>query len=326
MALSDRDQADLIRALQDRYGRKVARAFLEAVNSAKGRIDWDAIAALVQNGQLETVFQIIEEATDYSPVRAALQEAVIAAGGMSAGVANAAPVTRLEVYFDPGHPAATSYLQQYELDLIRGLHDQSRATVRDVLSTGTQVGRNPLTIARDLRESLGLTDRQEQAVRNFRVGLEDANRAPKRRALRDKRFDASIDRAADRGEPPAQDKIDRMVERYRARYLKYRAEMVARTETARAISQGQEALWRQLVDSGQLRADQIEKRWIYTHDGKTRDAHVTIPSLNSERKVTLNDTFDSALGPIRFPGDPDASGANTVNCRCTVIYRLRTDI
>jgi hypothetical protein len=48
-----------------------------------------------------------------------------------------------------------------------------------------------------------------------------------------------------------------------------------------------------------------------------------IPRMNPGG-VGLNQPFRSELGDIMFPGDPAAAAANTVLCRCTVIFRLIT--
>jgi hypothetical protein len=40
-------------------------------------------------------------------------------------------------------------------------------------------------------------------------------------------------------------------------------------------------------------------------------------------EVGLNEPFDSEDGPIMYPGDPSASAAMTINCRCTLIYRFK---
>ena len=73
---------------------------------------------------------------------------------------------------------------------------------------------------------------------NFRVGLETGDRTILERALRDRRFDATVERAL-RGEGKlSKDQIDRMAGRYRERMLKYRAETIARTESMTSIHAG----------------------------------------------------------------------------------------
>jgi hypothetical protein len=105
--------------------------------------------------------------------------------------------------------------------------------------------------------------------------------------------------------------------------LKYRSETIARTEAIRAVNAGNVQLWKQAAQDGKVDAAGVTKKWIATHDGRTRHAHLTIPMLNPDG-VELDQAFKSELGPIRFPGDPDAVAANTINCRCALFMRYRT--
>ena len=56
----------------------------------------------------------------------------------------------------------------------------------------------------------------------------------------------------------------------------------------------------------------VQKRWMATFDDKTRDAHAALDGQVRD----MDEPFDSLLGPIMFPGDPDAEPANVWNCRC----------
>src|SRR6185369_9054534 len=97
-------------------------------------------------------------------------------------------------------------------------------------------GANPRTTALDLvgkigatgnREGgvIGLTSSQEEWVRNYRAELlSDNPEAALERALRDKRFDRAIMNAANSGEPIPRDLVDKMVNSYKTRALRYRAE------------------------------------------------------------------------------------------------------
>lgn len=62
----------------------------------------------------------------------------------------------------------------------------------------------------------------------------------------------------------------------------------------------------------------LKKRWLSTLDGRTRHAHQLL-----DGQVQDNDKpFQSILGDIMFPGDPDAAPANVYNCRCTLIAEI----
>lgn len=56
----------------------------------------------------------------------------------------------------------------------------------------------------------------------------------------------------------------------------------------------------------------LQKRWMATFDDKTRTAHARLDGQVQD----VDQPFDSLLGPIMYPGDPDAEPANVWNCRC----------
>lgn len=101
--------------------------------------------------------------------------------------------------------------------------------------------------------------------------------------------------------------IDRMVlEIERKDYLDGRVERILRTEINRAINFGEK-----------MGADafpfKTKKEWISVHDDRTRSAHI-----EADGQVVEVDGYFSVGGEkLDFPGDPQASAENTVNCRCT---------
>lgn len=58
----------------------------------------------------------------------------------------------------------------------------------------------------------------------------------------------------------------------------------------------------------------VMKQWVATLDSKTRDAHQDLDGQVAE----LDESFESQLGPIDYPGDPSAEPGNVYNCRCTI--------
>ena len=61
------------------------------------------------------------------------------------------------------------------------------------------------------------------------------------------------------------------------------------------------------------------KVWVAAHDSRTREAHIALDGKEAE----VDDPFDSELGEIMYPGDPDAEPALTYNCRCSLMYRIK---
>lgn len=62
----------------------------------------------------------------------------------------------------------------------------------------------------------------------------------------------------------------------------------------------------------------ILKVWSAIHDERTRDAHILLDGEEAE----IEEPFDSELGEIMFPFDPNADPANVYNCRCRLEYKV----
>jgi len=106
--------------------------------------------------------------------------------------------------------------------------------------------------------------------------------------------------------------IDEMTQRINNKdYLSFRAARIVRTESVRAANYGV-----------QVAAEQYEyetvKEWVAIRDDRTRHTHRTLNGMERE----LDEPFKDFL---RFPGDPDADPAETVNCRCTMIIKAKRD-
>ena len=208
-------------------------------------------------------------------------------------------------------------MQQERLALIREFTEQQRQATRLAMTDGITRGLNPIDQARAFRNSIGLTQRQQASVINYRRLLEQASLGDGEaltRSLRDRRFDPTIRRAIRTGEPLSQAQIDRMVERYGDRSVKYRAEVIGRTEAQRAVHAGQDEAIRQAVEDGPIEPPEVRREWISARDGRVRDSHA---DLNGVVRG-LDETFPGRDGALRFPGDPWAPPSETIQCRCSL--------
>ena len=62
----------------------------------------------------------------------------------------------------------------------------------------------------------------------------------------------------------------------------------------------------------------VLKEWMATHDSRTRDSHRYLDG----QQVPEDQPFESLLGEIMYPGDPDADDPGDIyNCRCTSVAR-----
>lgn len=320
----DQDEQKRIEELAKRLEPRIRKSFLAAVAKLADMIDVPQLIRLLAQGAINAALALVDAAliaAGLAPVAAEATASAIEAGRAAAGV-----ITRLtggaEFVFGVTNPKTVQHLRAYEMGLVREMTATALNTVREVVTAGVTEGRNPKDVARDVREHIGLTAKQSKFVSNYRKQLEALDRAALARELRDARSDAKIARAIREGKPLDKEYIDKLVARYEARWLKFRAETIARTEAIRGTNSGGQLAWQQAVDEGRMTEQQVRRKWVFTHDLRTRHAHRMIPDMNPGG-VGLNEPFKSELGPIKYPGDPDAPAANTVNCRCTVVLRYQ---
>jgi len=321
--MSSADQAELDRLLRqaDQLSAEIRQAFIDAVNRLGDQIDINQIKTLLEQGRVDQAISVVDAqltAQGFQPVAQAITAAAVNAAQQSATAVNA--LGEMNISFGITNPTTVDFLRTYEMGLIRAMSQDALASVRTAIQAGVASGRNPIDTARDVRQFIGLTDSQTQAVLNYRNALTQGSRDALSRQLRDRRFDPTVARAA-RGESVlSSDQIDNMVSRYSARYLKYRSETIARTESIRALNAGNHQLWNQFVASGKVGSNTVTKTWITAGDDLVRDTHA---ELDGE-EAALNEPFDSAEGPIMYPGDWTAPASMTINCRCALIYRTNT--
>ena len=251
-------------------------------------------------------------------LRPVIENAIAESGRVVVQVLPKAAVTA-PVVFSLVNPRVGVYINNYVGQMIREVSDETVKTVQIAVNQGVITGRNPRQIARDFRSSIGLTSRQEQTVQRLRAALEkgEAGYVNSLTTVTD-----SAKNAVSAGKL-SESQIDKIVEQTRLRYVKQRTETIARTESLRATSVGQDLAIREGQITGAI-SNELLKRWLYRHDTRTRDAHISAGETNGW--IPMNRPFSTPLGPLMFPRDPNGSASNTINCRCRVQYSLPEDI
>jgi hypothetical protein len=231
----------------------------------------------------------------------------------------------IDISFDESDPRVVQNLDTYNLKLIRYITGDTEQAIHDIVSSKMGQGLPPAVMARDIKDVVGLTPYQANAVLNYRKALQDNNTRALSLKLRDKRFDTAVESAIDTGEPLGDEKIDKLVDNYAERYLRFRATTIARTESLRAANEGQRVVYDQAVDDGILKKNSVKRFWINTGDHRVRSSHLEIPLLNPDG-VGYDEPFQLPDGgTIMGPHDPDADAAEVINCRCTLGYRMMSD-
>lgn len=189
-------------------------------------------------------------------------------------------------------------LREAQDALIQQLEQDARDTIEQSVIYGAQNGLSAADIVDNIRDVIGLTDTQAQAVTNFRLMLEDLDPAALTRQLRNTTFDEAIQDAIDSGEFLSSSVIDEMVQDYADNYLDYRASMIAQTESSRAVNEGLHDAYSQAIERGALPDDAVNREWEL--GDSPCPICESIPDNNPDG-VGVDESFDSDDGPVDDP-------------------------
>lgn len=303
----------------DRNRTKMGRAFLLAIEALRAREDIRWGSPLEIGRAMTTALEGLGIPASAWSLKEAWQQTYRAGAEAELAALADKPVLKVdigaELRFDLLNPEAVNFITAYTFGLIREISDETRRGVQVILRDAFQQGRDITQQAREIRQLVGLTERQAQAVVNFRRMLETGTEASLREALtrarRDQRFDSTIQRAIDGAARLPQERIDRMVDRYSERLLRYRSETIARTETARAASAGQQELWRQAESQGLLNRARTQMRWTTARDERT--CRYCAPM--DGKQVPFGQSFSTLLGTSSGP-------PLHPSCRCDLTLRF----
>lgn len=267
---------------------EVRRRFIAAIEAIRGTIKESELQAAIETGSVETVMRFlgIEDrmtAAMGSSIIPPIEDVFIDAGRAVPAIQRAGG-GELAMRFDISNPAASAFLRSYDFGLIREVSTETRDAVRNVVLNAVQYGGHPREQAKQIKELVGLTVKQTQAVQNYRAALELEER-------------------------PA-DQVDRMVARYNAKMLRLRGETIARTETIRAGNAAQDMAWEQAATNGLLNRTTLRRQWLVTPDDRLCVYCAQVPGLNPGGRP-LGVAFETPFGlMLRPPLHP--------NCRCVL--------
>ena len=287
--------------------RRFRKAFLRMVSDMVDSHTLTELEDLIASNSVETAFAVLDNHIDNFSSQ--YTKTFINSGEQAAKFLSEDALTTV-VEFDAINTRAVAAMQLNRLNLIREMRQDQRNVIRKVLTEGIVEGANPRETAKKLRGVFGLTERQDAACNNFRRLLSsEAGGTPSEeiftRRLRGFTHDRAVRRAIqsrilhDRAvevrelqiatgskkrtripkyKPLSEEQINKMSDRYRERYLQYRAEVIARTESLRAVHQGKNEMYLQAVDAGHMERGQILQKWNTALDQRVRDTPHTFGS------------------------------------------------
>lgn len=295
---------------------QLARRFMEVVRTIKSKATLDRLTELLSTGRYE-------EALTGSHLTALGLGAEWNAMYMKAAKSTAGFLTQtldVVIDFNQINARAVKKMELNSLRLVREFTQSMREATQTALVEGVRRGMNPLQVAKEFQGAIGLTQAQERAVQNYRGHLERNSRVALNRELRDRRFDPTVQRALDGTTGLSTDQINRMVERYRERMVQYRARVIARTESLRAVQQANHEMYLQAIEGGQIAADSLLRKWNPAKDDRVRNSH---EQMRGQLRG-MEEPFISGLGNLlMYPTDPEAPADDTIQCRCSLSIRFR---
>ncbi len=311
------NSASRLVALLERSEGRVRRRYLRLVRESGQLATLEEVAALLEAGRMEQALAMLTD--ELGPSLSSSLEQVYAQAGLSAAEVLRSQVDTL-FDFNLANPRAVRSLQDTRLRLVREFGFEQRLASQVFLEEAFAAGLAPIEQARVLKRSIGLTQHQARIIQNYRRQLQNRSAGALTRALRDRRFDSTIARSIALDRPLTTAQIDRMVGRYTERWVQFRAQTIAKTETLAAAGAADLELWEQAVEEGVISADDVFNTWRTSGRRNVRDSH---RAMNGQKR-RLGVPFDSGLGSkLRFPGDPQAPAADRINCHCVVARQLR---
>lgn len=311
------DPANRLLELMDQMEPRVRRDFLNAVANMTEAFTLSEIVELIETGQLLVAFEPIVEG-EARNLATQVTGGFVVAGENTANFLTEA--LGVQVVFDQTNTRAVEVMRANQLRMVQGFTREQMQATQQALVDGVRRGLNPREQARNFRDNIGLTATQQRAVENYRRLLETRSSDALNRQLRDKRFDSTVRRSIQTDTPLSQEQINRMVSRYQDRYVRYRSEVIARSESLSAVNQATEEAYQQAIDEGIIDAENLEKKWLTARDERVRSSHRNLHGMVRN----VNETFPGEDGELMFPGDPSAPASETANCRCALARRITT--
>lgn len=281
-------------------------AILRAFQTIRERLTDTEIVRAIQSGVIDNLFEKELSqamfAQAFQPVRDQMRQSVNKGALYSIRDLPAAKTKVVTFAFDNLSPDVVQAVKQLETRVITDLETSVRETVRQRVLRGITDGEPASKIARDLRNVIGLSPSQEQAVSNYRKALSGEGKNPLDYELRDRRYDKTVTR----GEL-TDTQIEKMSEAYRRKMLAHNANTVSKTAVLDSQKLGQHLSMKQAVEQGIIDGGRLRKRWAGVMDTRERDSHIAMEG----DEAAFDQPFSNGQ---MIPGDDEYC------CRCIPVY------
>jgi len=307
----------------------IRKSFLEAMTALRDALSVATMTTIIAAGDTAKLTEYVLAALGaLEQVQDAISDSIVRAG---ATVAETMPKQVL-VRFDRYDAEMIRRVNAESLKLVQQITEDVRVTLADIVRDGLSSGGGPAVTAQNIKTEIGLTQRQRKAVANFRRMLIEGDREALTRELRDRRFDRTLEQVFTGARRLSPEEIQRMTDRYAERYIRYRAESIARTESIRAQAVGNAQAWAQALKTNPGLRLRVKRRWYVAPSegpssrrvkgkigGKPKSGRSevrlcpvcrAIPGMNSNGR-DIDEPFQTPIGTLMYPPVHP-------HCRCVV--------
>ena len=321
-------QARKIASLLSQLEPAVSRAFQEAIYAARKSVNIAALVDALDRGDLGAAVRLLQlpQGVLFS-LEDAIRQAYIEGGKM---VAIAAPSALIG--FSGSTPRAVAWLAELSSTRIQGIADDTIEATRAALIAGREQGMGSRSIARMITGTrrgtqrvggiLGLTTQQADSIMSARAKLGSGDPKLMREyfdlKLRDRRYDAQINKAIKEGRAITGPALDTILEAHKSKALAYRGKLIAKNETFSALEAGRAEAIAQALENPNVAG--ASTRWQHNLSKEPRKDHVEM----SGTVVEFGTPFVFPDGTrMMHPHDPNGGAKHNLGCGCIAIHRIR---
>ena len=281
----------------DKAEPAIRRAMLDALEALQRSVP--NLEDLIASGNIKSVVDAVKGADIPRSLMNALTDATATA---AIGGAEAAG---FEIGFNLPNARAVEWAAAHAGEQITAVSQATKMVVQEVVEDAIRRGIHPRIAARRIKDVVPLLPNHQKLVNRMWFGMLESG--------------------------VTESHADKIVGRKATKLLKYRTEMIARTEAIRAANMGQQLVWQQAIDLDLL-PQGVKKIWLATGDDRTcpicavmdgQTVEVSGGEFNVNRQATgfvrSGSSFRvSGTKPYRGWGKQASPPAHP-QCRCTMI-------
>lgn len=278
----------------DRAAPAIRTKIQDALTSLIGQAG--DLEAIIASGDIAGVFS----ALDQIGVPKVVLDAVIDATAEVALTSGMPEAARFGISFNEAEVQSIRWAKMNAAENISGLKTASQEVVRQIIEEAVTRGLSVRHTAKQIERVVPLLPRHAESInRQWAKMLED-------------------------GMDP--EYVGKVLGRKSKKLLRYRADMIARTESLRASNMGQQIAWTSALDSGYL-PEGTAKKWMATEDDRTCPICILMDEKIidirgdfrvSEKATGISNGVATGTKPIKRPSTTKTPPAHP-NCRCTVV-------